>query len=736
MRPFSAALGVTALLATLPPSLLAQAPGYVVLAAVPASDPFDAAARVLAEHHHAPIVRFDPNDLEPLRAALTKSPPRFVALVMRPEQIDFVFQRRFLQLATEVDDDPFVDFAFGYLTGRTADEAAALARRGVARTPQPVDGGVAMVAGGVDRSFVGAQAHALRHSRLAAQQVYCAGEQAFADTGRDIAFLREQLPKLKGRDAVTFVGHGYPKEVVGGPTFAELAGIDLQGAVVLNVACYTGVTHRWFEDDWKAGVVRAREVPLDESFCLALLRTGVVGYTAYLCPRPAGPELDTDLAALVADGASLGEARRRDYDKTVLGFLGYGEQRLQLASVHDGATFPPNRDAVRDLMLEGATGGVLFGDPACTPFRVRKADSPVDIEAMPKDYGFELTGRVAAQSLYLHCADPTAEWGKTMAMRVYTRLPLGTTGFVSVTDVLVDSLAVGTQAQPSRVLWAVEDDQGKSFLHLKVNFPRGDGMFGDLQLRARVLTTREAAQGKRRGGEVRRPPVASPDVKSRELAPFLLAAAKAREVSPEAMQDALDAGAELFAGRSFDDAKLAAFRARGSEGFRAVCAMLDVGHSHFRTWELLKLTWSPGDERHLLALASGPDLPNWASWTVLRGLGVADTVEVRAYLTRRLAEETDAGMFMSVAQALAHLGAREALPAIARRVREFRPDWVGVAPHLVEAIATFGGAEAVKELETIVAGANTELRRQVLATIDRLDSEAGKRVRAAPGKGK
>src|SRR5690606_14973491 len=110
------------------------------------------------------------------------------------------------------------------------------------------------------------------------------------------------------------------------------------------------------------------EVAPEESFCLALLDTGVVGYTAYVCPRPAGPELETDLARLIADGASLGDARRRDYDRTVLGFLGYGMERLELAAVADGATLERTGDVVRDLMLEGATGGLLFGDPAVVPF--------------------------------------------------------------------------------------------------------------------------------------------------------------------------------------------------------------------------------------------------------------------------------------------------------------------------------------------------------------------------------
>ena len=42
----------------------------------------------------------------------------------------------------------------------------------------------------------------------------------------------------------------------------------------------------------------------------------------------------------------------------------------------------------------------------------------------------------------------------------------------------------------------------------------------------------------------------------------------------------------------------------GSEGFRAVCVLLETGHVHYRTWKLLEVTWRPGDECHLIALAT------------------------------------------------------------------------------------------------------------------------------------
>src|SRR5215510_11781134 len=98
-----------------------------------------------------------------------------------------------------------------------------------------------------------------------------------------------------------------------------------------------------------------------------------------------------------------------------------------------------------------------------------------------------------------------------MAMRVHARLPLGDR---HVTDVVVDELKIGKDAQPSRVLWAVEDDHGERFLQLKINFPRGERMTGVLRLVARVLTTADATHGKTRGGKVRRRVVASKDVTS------------------------------------------------------------------------------------------------------------------------------------------------------------------------------------------------------------------------------
>lgn len=719
MHPFACTLLAT--------SLAAQTADYVVLVGVPEGDPFDRPATSLATHRQARLVRFDPPDLEPARAALRTAQPRHVAVVLRPDQLDFALARRFLQLATELDDDPFVDFEFGYITGRTAEDAQALVDAGQRRRPQPV-GRVASVAGGADRSLTSTAPYAMRQRGIPSLQIWSAGAERFPAHGRDREFLDMHLRRLAGADAVTFIGHGMPNEVVGGPTPNELKDLKLTDAVVLNVACYTGVTERWFEEDWQEGRWRQRTVAADDSFCLALLRTGVVGYTAYVCPRPAGPELDTDLAALLAGGASLGEARRRDYDKTVLGYLGFGHERLQLADVKDGQPLAPGRDAVHDIMLESATGGVLFGDPAVVPFVARPDDALVAIGVEAVGVDLRVEAEVPAAALFLQCSDPTARFDGQMAMKVHARVPLGDR---HVRDVVVDSLQVGRARLPHRVLWAIEDDHGQRYLQLKVNFARSERLRGNLALTARVLTTADAAAGLRRGGQVLRPPPPPADVRVRAVTAAMRERAAARRVSEAALQAAIDATAHGLGDADAPADAVPRLAAFGREGFQALCVLLEVGHTHAGAWRLFRDTWQPGDERELLALASGEPLPNWAQWTAIEALAVADTPEVRSWVRDRLAAEADAGLWMSLANAAAHLGAREHAAAIGARVLEFRPDWSGVEPYLISALGELGGHDAVAALERIAAHADTKNWQQALLYLDRLAPEAAARARAA-----
>src|SRR5207249_3370644 len=109
----------------------AQEADYIVADAVGKSDEFYKVAERLAAHRRGKIVSLDIDNLNAFRDALRQKPPRYVAVVIRPEQLDYDLARRFLVMATQLDDDPFVDFSYGFITGATAEEALAFVERSI-----------------------------------------------------------------------------------------------------------------------------------------------------------------------------------------------------------------------------------------------------------------------------------------------------------------------------------------------------------------------------------------------------------------------------------------------------------------------------------------------------------------------------------------------------------------------------------------------------------------------------
>ena len=211
------------------------------------------------------------------------------------------------------------------------------------------------------------------------------------------------------------------------------------------------------------------------------------------------------------------------------------------------------------------------------------------------------------------------------------------------------------------------------------------------------------------------------------MQPFMLEAARRRQVSPAALQAALDATAALLRG---DTSQNAALAGHGSEGFRALCALLEVGHHHARTFELLQATYRAGDEQHLLDLAR-LELPNLALMSVLEGLGVADTEAVRGFLLFRLLTDDDPGTYMATARALGHLKEKRAVKAIGRQLMKFDPGWAGVEAPLVRALGAIGDKGAAGALARYAVHDRAKQAGQALVELQRLDPAAANRVRLA-----
>jgi len=452
----------------------AGAEDYLVVDLAGAGDPYHAAAERLAELRRGKIVPGDPNNLRPLVDVLREARPSNVAVVVRPQDLDINLARSFLKLATQVDKDPFVDFAYGFITGDTPEVAVALAETGVKAEKTRRKPELAVAAVGekvITRSALQQQQFPLRKKSIPQLWGQIAGGENFPETGRDAAFIAELMPRMQGKSLVLLAGHGYPREVVGGPTFKDFAGLNFERAVMLNIACYTGVTGRWFEDDHDAGVRRERHVTDGESLCLAALRTGVAAYVGYACPRPAGPELFLDIAALATEGVSVGEARRRDYNRVVLAHLAQGFRALSIDEYADGERIRPPQNIVRDLLLDMATGGMLFGDPAFQPFEGLPGESPVEVTTTRDADRISVTVSVGPQHVFFECSEPLATWGPAQlpTLRLLARVPLGQS---HVADVLIKELRLGGEIAAKRLVWAVEEHAGERLVHVKAIFPQ------------------------------------------------------------------------------------------------------------------------------------------------------------------------------------------------------------------------------------------------------------------------
>jgi hypothetical protein len=268
---------------------------------------------------------------------------------------------------------------------------------------------------------------------------------------------------------VLFAGHGYPSRVVGGPTYRDVAGHRFDGNIVLNIACYTGVTDRWFDNDWGARQVREKRVARSTSFCLNMLNTGVAAYVAYVSARPAGPAMLGDAVTIATEGQSIGELMRRNANSIVLAHLQQSHDELHVAELTGGAPIA-REHAVRDTLIQMSTGAALFGDPAFVPFKKKPGAHPVRLSGKRRGERLEVRVDVTGPLFHFFCSDQVVMWNdQSPSLRFEAIVPLGAK---NVADVRLVKSSLGDV--PSRVIAAVEEHRGKRTLHVKASFEQPD----------------------------------------------------------------------------------------------------------------------------------------------------------------------------------------------------------------------------------------------------------------------
>lgn len=451
-------------------------PEYLVLVEPGADEAYLPAAEALAAIHGGRVVKFNADETESLLATLREHAPRHVAFVLPPERIDVELAHRVLEIATQVDEDPFVDFEYAFITGRDGAAAGRFVER-IALAWKREYGRRAAFFGSWEGPVVptvernGGAADALGLEMTARLIGVRESDEARAATAR------KALADFAGRDLLLFFSHGYPDRMVAcfeGTSLREW-NVDLGGAILINCSCYNGAPGRWWEIGPGGVYIDRGVIRPEDSVALAILDSGVAGYFGGIDPWH-GPLANQVFLLLVDDGMSLGQAAKRMHDRLALAFA---PGRIDYAPMSDRRFTGEGRDN----RLGNGAGMILYGDPALSPFanasaRLMTASTrPPDggsmrcsIELKPLIRGaMNAADAMLPQARLMdYYSVTTADVMKELKMEIHRTFPLPQ-GWEEVENVEIESLAAGGRdVSAGAPQWAVEQTHDGRLLHVRV----------------------------------------------------------------------------------------------------------------------------------------------------------------------------------------------------------------------------------------------------------------------------
>lgn len=386
---------------------------YVVLAVAMRGDDAESKAWreiavLAAESHGGEVVDFDGKDWPGLEGRLTTIGPENVLVVIRPRDLDIVFHRRLVTTASHLDDDPCVDFVFGYITGRDAAHAEKFRQRTLKLRRDGLRAkiwtGLSVTTGNKSMTYRSNVPDLARAAGFVGNHHYIATKRF---DPRHIEFFESVVPDIAQSGVLEITGNGDPQGVwlfdddrnlqadkhwpfdpakVGHDpkgemprlTAERLRKLPLDGAVVWSGTCHSAAASRVFvEGDivstfGKTGPEAVvYELDPDTSFLMAMLDAGVA---AFMAPIGANHGFAVGLEAEFAlrEGASLGEILKSTYDDVLV-----RHPRLVLDLPEPG-----KKPSVKEpVMAGGGINRLLIGDPACRPFaKTEDVRQVVDVE--------------------------------------------------------------------------------------------------------------------------------------------------------------------------------------------------------------------------------------------------------------------------------------------------------------------------------------------------------------------
>ncbi|MCX6230635.1 MAG: T9SS type A sorting domain-containing protein [Bacteroidetes bacterium] len=388
----------------------AQNNTYIVLSTVGSTDPFYQAAQTLATYRNAQIIVFNPDSVNNILPALISIQPRYVAVVIKPIQLHINFIRQFLMMSTNLDNDPFSDFSYGFITGATATDALNFVNKIILAENNNIQNYPLKVAGyaasSINFVYHTASDYIKYLNPASVSNIYL----ETSDSASGINFFLANTAYMSNNKLLD-IGHNgdphmlwlfdggnstpnppvwnYDSTKIENPAYARvglksnhIGALNLYPAVAFNGACHSGEPKRvMVESDIMAtfgntqGLIKYYTMSDTFSFALSILKTGITGYFA-----PCGANNANDQAEEVYNAflyhEPLGDIQKRTIDGVVMGFLG-NRPNLKIyqqgGSIYDddilaSGTFNPTTYSGARSMLGGKANRIYFGDPKFNPY--------------------------------------------------------------------------------------------------------------------------------------------------------------------------------------------------------------------------------------------------------------------------------------------------------------------------------------------------------------------------------
>ena len=411
-----------------------------------------AAALVQTVHPKATIDHFDPEKLDDLLPVLKKHSPRHVCVVLPRETVELEFVRRFFVMSTQLDDDPFADFAYGFVTAGDGAKTLEFARRIAGLWKRKTVNKVLAIQGCVADT-----------SDVSTWEVDKGVDETYLVVGGNDPRKKDHLKLMEGKDLIRLTDHGYVWGMGEGFRTGDLteARLDLGGAVIVSSICYSGVVSSLVELD-KLGDPRRVPVNRDESFALAVIHSGAGAYFAGVDGMH-GLYSTRMYHAVLLDGLTLGDAFKELQDRMVLEMA---------ARKFSPARLTDMRNNVVDESLNCIANGVLYGDPSFRlyPARRQRQVSKTPDKDAPARLHVSIEVRVPESDQWVRSRYRSVgnTWGQEC--RFTLDWPANeTVKSITLRDSNVEPLKRSTP------FWALEDRDGKRFLHACAVYECDDG---------------------------------------------------------------------------------------------------------------------------------------------------------------------------------------------------------------------------------------------------------------------